>query len=387
MRKPFIICMLMCLGFMACIEEFTPVIPGSNNSYVVEANMLEGKGGAKVILSRSIEFGRSTTDPINGATVVIEDDQGNSEQLQMTGPGIYISDTSRFTGIPGRSYQLLIDMPNGEKLESTWQLMPESARLDEPRQKWEEQEDELGLTEGLGFYLDVFANSNTAQHFRWEFEEDWEFRVPFPAAGLWNTQTNLPEFYPNRFRPQICYAHRSSTNILIGSTLGLTTDRIADYPLHFVSIRGNELRIRYSILIRQFSISPETHEFWRRLREVTEEPGSLFDPIPTEIEGNISILNNEDEQVIGYFSADGYQEKIIFIDRRDLPQVPIRTGFESCVFDTVDRFEVNTEIISGKVFVDEVFSVFGSLIGFGMTDPECADCRLNGNIDKPDFWD
>jgi len=378
--------LLIILLGSSCIEEFQPVIPGADNLIVVEGNILEGTAGAKVALSRSFDFGQNQPQRITGAEVVIRDDQGNSSTLTMTDPGIYESDTTELVGIPGRSYQLYIKIGPGTELESEWELLRSSATLENVRTEWEQREDDIGPTEGLQFYLDANAENGAASHFRWEYEETWIFRVPFPATGVWNTQTNIPDLYPNAFRPQTCWKTQTSTEVFIGSTEGLVGERIADVPLRFISTRGNELRLRYSILVKQYSIGPDTHEFWRRLKNVTEDLGTLFDPVPTEIEGNISNLNR-DIDVLGYFSADGYQEKRIFIDRADLPMVPIRSGFEECIFDTVDRFDVNTEIISGNVFVEEVFGAFGSSIGFGVTQAKCADCRLNGSIERPDFWD
>ncbi|MEL6255855.1 MAG: DUF4249 domain-containing protein, partial [Bacteroidota bacterium] len=370
----------------SCIEEFQPVIPGADNLIVVEGNILEGTAGAKIALSRSFDFGQNQPTRITDAEVVIRDDQGNSSTLNMTDPGIYESDTTELIGIPGRSYQLYVNIPPAIELESEWELLRPSADLESVRTEWKQVDDEIGPTEGLQIYLDANAENGGASHFRWEYEETWIFRVPYPATGVWNTQTNIPELYPNSFRPQTCWTTQKSTEVFIGSTEGLIGQRIADVPMRFISIRGNELRLRYSILVKQYSIGPDTHEFWRRLKNVTEDLGTLFDPIPTEIEGNIKNLNR-DIEVLGYFSADGYEEKRIFIDRADLPMVPIRTGFETCNLDTVDRFDVNSEIIVGNVYVADIYGPFGGLIGFGVTQARCADCRLSGSIERPDFWD
>lgn len=385
-RVLYISLLLFFLLGASCIEEFQPVIPGADNLIVVEGNILEGTAGAKIALSRSFDFGQNRVQRILDAEVIIRDDQGNSSALSMTDPGIYESDTTELVGVPGRSYQLYVKIPPAIELESEWELLRPSANLENVRVEWEQKEDDIGPTEGVQLYVDTDAENGGASHFRWEYEETWIFRVPYPATGVWNTQTNIPEPFPNSFRPQTCWKTQISSDVFIGSTEGLVGQRIADVPVRFISIRGNELRLRYSILVKQYSIGPDTHEFWRRLKNVTEDLGTLFDPIPTEIKGNVKYLNR-DIEVLGYFSADGYQEKRIFIDRADLPMAPIRTGFEECRLDTVDRFDVNSEIITGNVYVEDIYGPFGSLIGFGVTQARCADCRLSGSIERPDFWD
>lgn len=378
------ICLLL---LSSCLEEFTPEVVGTTKGIVVEGNILQGSNGAQVRLTRSFDFDRRTPIPIETASVWIRDDQGNESQLAYTSFGLYVSDTSELKGIPGRSYQLFADVPPSTRLESDWMLMQESAQLENTRFEFEEQQTEDGVTKGVQVYLDAYDPSSETKYYRWEYEETWELRVPYPLAATWDTQTNTAIPIAFNMRPQTCWKHVNSSTINLASTDGLVGDRVAGYPLQYISTTGSQLYIKYSILVKQFSISPETHEFWRRLKAVTEDLGTLFDPVPTEVEGNIKNMSQTDEPIIGFFSADGYQEKRIFIKRSDLPPVGIPTGFSDCVYDTVPRSEVNSNIIQGNLFVQEVYGVFGNLIGFGITQARCADCRLSGSPEKPDFWD
>lgn len=100
--------LLIALGaftFVACTKEIDLPLPNDSNKVVIEANVNEGAGPHTVKLSRSVAFTNTNEFPaISSAAVVLGDDQGNSEQLVETSPGIYT--TSALEGVVGRSYQL-----------------------------------------------------------------------------------------------------------------------------------------------------------------------------------------------------------------------------------------------------------------------------------------
>jgi hypothetical protein len=61
------------------------------------------------------------------------------------------------------------------------------------------------------------------------------------------------------------------------------------------------------------SISQEAYRFLRLVKQQTEISGSVFDPPPANIRGNIISLDNPEEVVLGYFIAAGESTKRIYI--------------------------------------------------------------------------
>lgn len=95
----------LALALTSCTKEIDLPLKNESNSVVIEASVNEGTGPHTVRLSRSVAFTTTNSFPvINGATVTLSDDQGNSEQLTETAPGLYT--TSTLEGIPGRNYSL-----------------------------------------------------------------------------------------------------------------------------------------------------------------------------------------------------------------------------------------------------------------------------------------
>jgi len=64
----------------------------------------------------------------------------------------------------------------------------------------------------------------------------------------------------------------------------------------------------FAFIIRQYSLSSQAYDFWQTAQMQREETGSIFDPVPSNISGNIFNVNDPDELVLGYYSASAVQE-------------------------------------------------------------------------------
>ena len=380
------ICAIILL-LSSCIEPFKPDIGEYSDALVVEGRVLEGKRPAYVKLTRT--YGLNDFDPIrvSQASVSIRDDQGNEYQLTEVSEGEYLSDTSQWEGIPGRSYQLFIRTSNGQNYESSVELMKRGIPIDNVDFQFQQFNDDLGMNNGVRIFVNGNDPENKTHFYRWEYEETWQFSVPYPALGVWDLPTRRPIYYDPRDVPRTCWRTEHSKEVILLSTEALEEDRIRDFPVRFLSTREPQLYNKVSVLIKQYSISEATYNYWRNLERINEDPGGFFDPIPTELIGNIKNVNDPEEPILGYFSADGMADRRIFISRQDLPAVPVTSGYEACVYDTLDQFEMGYYVRTQGVYVQDVTSITGAIIGYGATTKRCADCTVEGTREKPDFWE
>ena len=381
------ILVLVCLSQAGCVDPFEPEVPFYDNNLVVEGRILEGKQPAIVRLSRSFALTEQAPVKLRNAQVGIRDDAGGEIMLVEIEPGVYQSDTSVYEGVPGQSYQLFFDL-EGELYESSWMQMQQGADIQAVYWQIENQRVGNDSTAGVQVYLTTTDPEQETLYYHWEYTETWEILVPFPAIGVWNRQTNRPDYYTPEMIPERCWRMDTSTQIIIATTEGLSEDRIVDLPFHYVSTQGNELRHKYSLLIKQYSISEETYRFYQQLKATTEELGTLFDPIPTEVVGNVRNVNDPSEPVLGFFSADGYDSQRIFIDKFDLSALSVPDGFPDCLTDTLfSAPEMENYLNQGGALAWELFNFDGSLYGYLGAPIWCTDCRLSGNREEPDFWE
>ena len=161
-----------------------------------------------------------------------------------------------------------------------------------------------------------------------------------------------------------------------------------------------KLRYRYSILVKQYALTQEEYTYLEALRKNTENIGTLFDPLPTQLTGNVHNVADAGEVVIGFVGAQSVVEQRIFIDRSQLPgSWRMLTGYEGC-----DSWVLPTPLVAPQSHSkQEIMNLFK----FGEIAPileylsppagyyapsyivsyvNCIDCRKRGTNVRPSFW-
>jgi len=366
---------LLALILQACVEKFYPDIEEYENILVVDGMVTDENRPCLVRLSRTFSYEDFNSNPESGATVIITDDEGLPFYLEEKDPGNYYTDTSSFRGIAGGRYQLQIILADGKEYQSDYVMLKKAPLVENLDVRYEEKETRVQnvVTRGIQFYLNTHDPMNETRYYRWEWEETWEFTVPMQA--------------PNKIDRFKCWKSNMSRSIMLGNTNHLTSDRIIDYPLHYVTDETNRLRILYSLLVRQYAISQAAYEFWKMHDDLSENSGTLFDPIPTRVGGNIYNLTDPGEPVMGYFEASGVSTRRVFVPNDLLPKnVFIPGDFEFCEFKVLtDPPNLPYWLNLGWVYIDEYYDM-NKLIVRLTNSTKCFDCTLTGSNNRPDYW-
>jgi hypothetical protein len=366
---------LLALILQACVEKFYPDIEEYENILVVDGMVTDENRPCLVRLSRTFSYEDYNSNPESGATVIITDDEGLTFYLEEKDPGNYYTDTSSFRGIAGGRYQLQIILTDGKEYQSDYVMLKKAPLVENLDVRYEEKETRVQnvVTRGIQFYLNTHDPINETRYYRWEWEETWEFTVPMQA--------------PNKIDRFKCWKSNMSRSIMLGNTNHLTSDRIIDYPLHYVTDETNRLRILYSLLVRQYAISQAAFEFWKMHDDLSENSGTLFDPIPTRVGGNIYNLTDPGEPVMGYFEASGVSTRRVFVPNDLLPKnVFIPGDFEFCEFKVLtDPPNLPYWLNLGWVYIDEYYDM-NKLIVRLTNSTKCFDCTLTGSNNRPDYW-
>ncbi len=261
------------------------------------------------------------------------------------GYGSYETDPLIHKGEIGRSYRLLINIPGGGQYASGWETMLAAAPIGDVETEYQERErNNPNAKDQKG--VQVFLSNEDTEHdisfYKWEFAETYQYTLVFPpeidavfGSNPGSGQDSIIIIPRQLLHGRICYKTEYSKSITTRSSEGLTENKISRLPLTFISNETLRLFIRYSMLLKQFAITKEYHENLRKIAEVNQTSGSLFDPIPNEIFGNIKNVDNDREPVLGYFGVGGVSEKRIFIERSDLPLGFFGSFEDRCESDTI----------------------------------------------------
>ncbi len=144
---------------------------------------------------------------------------------------------------------------------------------------------------------------------------------------------------------------------------------------------------RYSILVKQYALTPDAFNFYQNLKTNTEQLGSIFDAQPSEISGNIHNVNNANEPVIGYMSITNVQSLRIFVNAASvLPQYFLTPYPYDCELDValynVPFNSVQTVLIDPPLTdipTSALKDMQGTILGFEYSTPFCVDCTVGAN--------
>jgi hypothetical protein len=208
-------------------------------------------------------------------------------------------------------------------------------------------------------------------YFRWEYLETYEYHARYDAFYFCKNDQVIPRL-PSE-HTFVCWKNRSSTELLLASSAGLSSDLIFEQPLIFIPRATQPLSVKYSLEVKQTALPKAAYDYLQNLRKNTELTGSIFDPQPSQTSGNIRSLDDPSEPVLGYIYASTVQKQRIFISNDDL--APWGYQITGCHAFPSGSF--------GCPYVP----LYQTVGGFLWTDPECADCTFDGGtLEKPDYW-
>jgi hypothetical protein len=213
--------------------------------------------------------------------------------------------------------------------------------------------------------------SNSTLYYRWEYNETYEYHAKYDAFYFYINGAIIPRL-PSE-HTFACWKDQTSTELLLATSAGLSSDLIFEQPLIFIAQESQPLGVKYSLLVTQTALTKEAFDYLQNLRKNTELTGSIFDPQPSQTAGNIRCVDDPSEPVLGYVSASTVQQQRIFISNDTLAH----WGYEikGC-------YIVNPTTFLGLV---PLYQLPGG--GYAWAFPECADCTLQGGTTtKPDYW-
>jgi uncharacterized protein YlzI (FlbEa/FlbD family) len=231
------------------------------------------------------------------ALVSISDDLGSSTQLVYKGQGNYETTNSNYIGKVGRSYQVTVQLKNGKKFVS----VPEKIRPAVPIDKTTilfDPEFNMFVPSKFSIYIDVTDPANQEDYYNWAFSS----YVPRVTHGI--SCGNLCVF------GEYCYQRIKNDGLNVFSDASINGNKLTNRLMGLSPIYwyGN-----HYIDIAQHSISREEYQFSVKYNEQQTRTGSILDPLPASIKGNIYNAANPDEFALGYFSASSVTHKLVVL--------------------------------------------------------------------------
>jgi hypothetical protein len=388
-----------------CIDPYSLKLNGFASFLVVEGLITDSNTSYTVKLSRTLQDQNAIPVMVSDAKVFIVENDGRTINLTNTGSGTYRTDSTEFTGTPGKVYVLHVKTSDGAEYQSEPSEMEPVAEIDSIYFTKDEELTNNGTinNSGIRIYIDSKPGNNN-NYYRWDYIETWKFKVPNPKKYDYvNDTTILPVHIENI--KEYCWKRNKSNDVLINSVMPGQSSQIIREPINFIDpSKSDRLLLQYSILVRQYSISKKEYEFWNSMIKVNESGSDIFASQPFPVISNIFNSNDPNERVLGYFQVSAVRQKRKNIVFHEIAEINLPFYRYPCVrIEMAPKDYPRTSIFMPALTWDGLYQMYcvnsdyyfvepkytqgtNQLEKLVFTKPECADCELTGTSVKPDFW-
>ena len=353
--------MLPGLMLTACVSTFDDDTIQTANVLVVDGTLTDRPERQGIRLSRSVLFaGKSNTGPVSGASmeVLVNGSEGVVFRENATEKGLYEAPEG-FRARSGAGYRLRLRTPDGRRYESAEERMAPAPGLLTAYDRFDARG--IADVEKTRFapahlvYVDVQdpAGERTFSRLEWVLYERQEWCASC-QQGFYNLSFNA---VTNQFNGQCSVTRNLSPNnwfdyacltpcweILRSFTLNLYADTYSDGRLvkgQLAAVIPYYQRGPALVEIRQVGLSTEAYRYHQLLEAQTERNGGLADTPPAPLIGNVRSLDDDRENVAGYFGVSSVATLRYWLDRQNA------SGFPLNFFQLLNGRTLNPEPPSG----------------------------------------
>ncbi|MES2332785.1 MAG: DUF4249 domain-containing protein [Bacteroidota bacterium] len=376
--------MIFLPAFFTCRKPYQPAVVNKDYNYLVIDGVINATAGGitSIMLSRTRNLNDSiiAPKPELSAQVVIETEGGTNYALSAQGNGVYNSSALNLN--PLSKYRLKITT-NGSVYQSDYVSVKQTPPIDSVT--WKQRLD--SPNKSVTIFVHTHDPQNKTLFYRWDYIETWQYQAPLNGSLGLDSRGQI--FYSDATTQTFnCWSTTFSRNISTASSESLAQDVISYAPVNSVPQNDERMAVRYSINVKQYGLTKEAYNYWEIIKNSSQQSGSIFDPQPAQVIGNIHCISSPDEPVIGFASASYITEKRKFIDKNELTDWHYQNApGNRCVPDTIPS-NGNLQVFP---YPDTTYGPY-----YFITTPAlylivarkiCLDCRRKGGTNtKPAFW-
>lgn len=322
---------IIIIGFLtSCYEPYFAEMDSEKKILVVEGMITNDPVPYKITLKYASPFNdNSPGESIPSAIVYVTDNSGIKHQFREFKNGIYISDSLIFRGRSGETYTLFVELPDGNVYKSNSQKLcfpyrPDSiyARV-EYKESLSQYNQLIRTIKGASILADISSKVDTIPHFR--------FNSTLVRQYFYSMQIPPPIIDPPLYLFYCWEGDNSVSGInLTNKDYSLNSNSVKRHSIRFINdetsfyafsfklgdiLSGNyylgaitQSRQSYTISGRilytdQYTLNDEAFAYYKSMDDQLSSEGKLFDPLATQLKGNMTCVTDSSRQVAGFFEA------------------------------------------------------------------------------------
>ncbi|OOG71894.1 DUF4249 domain-containing protein [Algoriphagus sp. A40] len=282
------------LGIFSCVDEINLSLEESNQALVIDAWVGNIQEDTYVKVFRTAPYISGASNPqylsVPMRAVYIEKSDGGVTNFRASGTNEF-RPSGIFEPQAGETYRLVVETAEGEVFESNWETMPPSVAIEDIVAEASERQ--------------VMISSGQTQFFQIRTFAEIKARISDPGVGdlgyLIET-SGIEELYTSSSRDNCactCYENRpniyagmnvTSNSLFQGRNFGVS---LGEIPLSYIG--------KYYVNAKIKAVTQSNYDYLNQVDKQQRNSGSIFDPAPSRIKGNIKKQGEETQLVLGNF--------------------------------------------------------------------------------------
>lgn len=299
--------LLMILGISSCVDEINLTLEESSQAIVIEAWVGNIPEDTYVKVYRTSPYVSGVLNPnyipVPVKSVVIEQSGEEDILFSQVQWNVFRQSTS-FDPVPGRNYRMVLETEEGEVFESNWEAMPPLVEIED--------------VNAVAFEKQVMNTVGSTQFLQVKTFADVQAQISDPGLGELGyliQSSGITELYTSANVDNCaCTCYERVPNIFAG--MNLTSNQpfqgrsfglsLGEIPLSSIG--------RFFVSTRVKAVNKASYDYLKQVDQQQRNSGSIFDPAPFRIKGNIKKRGDGDQQVLGGFFLfqESSFEKLLF---------------------------------------------------------------------------
>lgn len=286
--------LLLIFGIFSCVDEINLSLEESNRAIVIEAWLGNNPADTYVKVYRTSPYVSGVLNPnyipVEVKSVVIEQSDGEDILFSQVEWNVF-RQSSSFDPVPGGKYRMVLETGDGEVYESSWETMPPLVEVED--------------IVGKAFAKQVMISVGQSQFLQNRTFADVQAQIADPGLGelgyLIET-SGITELYTTANVDNCaCVCYDNVPNIFAG--MNLTSNEpfqgrrfglsLGEIPLSSIG--------RFYVSTKVKAVNKSSYDYLKQIDLQQRNSGSIFDPAPSRISGNIKKRGSDDQQVLGGF--------------------------------------------------------------------------------------
>ena len=371
--------LLITVGY-SCVSPYEADIENEPELISIEASLIKGELEQTVKVSITGSLNSSTFIPVRGCDVSLIDEFENAWHYRDLTGGIYRTNVPDEELIHGHYYKIRVITSDGNVYESDYETLNPGIEVDSLYYDIEDKVDNMTGESytGIQFFLDVKAGEDDSRYFRWRIDETYEYTSFAPISYFYMDDGHTPILPADPWAVYRCWQGGEISGLFQSSTMNLFQNEKKRIHLNYVSALTERLRIKYSLQVKQYTLSEDAYNYFEQNRLATEEADGLYTRQPRQPITNIVNVDDESERVLGYFWVSTQTSQRVFVPWIEEMEVLA----EECAYWEYSDLEDGEGPFPIYLFDDKNS---GKLY---VSSRDCFDCtRRGGSNTKPDYWE